>query len=196
MSEYIQFTNFGYIKSTISDSLLKKLKHIDRSQLVQYKTELSDSYSSCVPHFHMPDEIDTMLIEEVDKMFIHHLNQNPDIRLCIERQGNLSSGLPLGYEKPWMNIFESDIHHLPNHDHYSLYNYNIYVTLPESSSIQFSYNSTIGMNMNQIIELTPDNEGEIYMFPGPIMHSVPPYYHEGQERISVVGNMKFAVEGK
>tara|TARA_Y100000592_G_scaffold49112_1_gene77702 strand:- start:291 stop:899 length:609 start_codon:yes stop_codon:yes gene_type:complete len=188
---YEHFTNFGYISNQISEILLDKLKKTSESNLAPYTTQLYEDNHNCTPSFHMPQQINDDVIKEIDDIFMLEYSRDNTIPMCVQNQGSLAVGEPIGWEIPWMNIAESGTHYMPPHSHFGLYSFIIFVTLPSKSSVHFSYNSTIGKNLVCDIPLTPRNEGHVLIFPATILHSVSNFVEHDKKRVTISGNLKF-----
>ena len=120
---YEHFTNFGYISNQISEILLDKLKKTSESNLAPYTTQLYEDNHNCTPSFHMPQQINDDVIKEIDDIFMLEYSRDNTIPMCVQNQGSLAVGEPIGWEIPWMNIAESGTHYMPPHSHFGLYSF-------------------------------------------------------------------------
>ena len=78
------------------------------------------------------------------------------------------------------------------HTHAGVFSYTGWINLPPESLFEFLYPSTIGLSLTQRIELTPEDEGGIIIFPSMLQHCVHPF-SDNSKRISVSGNIVLEV---
>ena len=83
---------------------------------------------------------------------------------------------------------QKDSNYIPVHTHDGVYSYTCWVDLPSESIFEFIYPSTIGVTLTHQINLTPEDEGGIVIFPALLPHCVHPV-SDNSRRISVSGNV-------
>jgi hypothetical protein len=189
--QYIDFSNFGYVKGKISSELLvglqKESEICERDNSI-YETNIS-RYEGCVPHYNISDILSFRLANEIKPLIQGIIQQK---RSYIKIINFINKSAPIIFDKPWMNIYRSG-DHLPLHNHYGVYSYSVWVKLPPTSMFQFLYTSTTGQQLIEDHPLIPKDEGTVLVFPGQLMHVVYPFSYQDEVRVSVSGNIMLDV---
>ena len=182
----MELNNYGYLRDTLPVELLTSLKkecneaEENNSKVV---TDLTTAYPKTANHYDLGEENKNSLfhfvqdfIEEYEKVFGY-----------INLWRLLDNNLPFVFANPWINI-QKDFHYIPVHTHDGVYSYTCWVDLPPESIFEFIYSSTIGISLSHRINLTPEDEGGIIIFPSLLSHCVHPVSADGK-RISISGNV-------
>ena len=188
--EIFNLTNYGYLRDTLPPELLESIKE-ECSQLeernAKYVSGILAKYHKPSQHYMLGEENKKSLLNFVTK-FINEYDKVFGYTRCWQL---LNKNLPFAFSDPWINVQEN-FQNLPVHTHAGVFSYTGWINLPPESLFEFLYPSTIGLSLTQRIELTPEDEGGIIIFPSMLQHCVHPF-SDNSKRISVSGNIVLEV---
>jgi hypothetical protein len=199
------FSNYGYIQTSLPESLFKALKEecydAENSRYgksnhhPQSKTYISGTGTAL--HF---DVIDNA--EELKKYALHVANAYITEFNFMDKFRMLTNNVNYIASQPWINVQERG-EYIPNHIHDGFLSYAIWMTIPydveeelknskTASVFQFTYSSTCGdTTMVKNIPVSKQMEGTMVMFPSNMQHCVYPFFTTEKKRHSISGNIMF-----
>jgi hypothetical protein len=185
-----EFFNFGYVKVKVPTEIMSYIHYeVDnRDNSTENSTGISGVIApGSMTHYNFknPELLKDYVLEQC-QLYLNAFYSAIDYKLK-------SDGIDPEHSKihamePWINI-QKCTEWLPPHDHSGLVSYTIWVSLPETSTFEFIYTSITGETMKKQIILTPENEGELILFPSKILHCVHPFFNSETTRITVAGNI-------
>ena len=202
MTELLNFTNLGVLKTKIPNELfLKILAESQSSQAKDIKQTGLESGLGVVKHIQMTDTYDELseFVLNLANEYEWHYKYLNQINSAFGKRLTLRAGIP------WFN-YQKKHEHVPNHHHDGVLSYSGWVKIPynieeehtnnlrdnaTASTFEFRYNATNGMQMLSRIPIDKTWEGYIIMFPSNLQHCVYPFYTSDDTRISFSGNILF-----
>tara|TARA_R100001594_G_scaffold145562_1_gene195883 strand:- start:149 stop:829 length:681 start_codon:yes stop_codon:yes gene_type:complete len=119
------------------------------------------------------------------------------------------NGIPPYYMRMFWVNFQKKHEFNPLHNHTALYSFVVWMKIPTdwkdqrklknskdtngqlNSCFMFHYLDLLGNIRAFTYRLSPEDEGTLLFFPGPLHHSVHPFYECDDDRITISGNITF-----
>ena len=186
--ELIQLPNDGYIRSSLPKELFDTLLteglgcYNNENRITGLKRP--DGTQTC-PHYNVSDKNSDCLKDFIFPYIDQYMENFP----YIQNMKCLTSNSPFIFGKPWYNIQRPN-DYLPIHTHDGVLSYTIWLKLPLSSEFVFYYSGIVNQ-MDYILKLTPQDEGDFIFFPATLNHGVHPFPSNdpNEIRISISGNI-------
>lgn len=117
-----------------------------------------------------------------------------------------ATGKKLRLESFWVN-FQNKHDFNPVHYHFGILSFVIWIKIPTkhkeqyslpisansnnpcASDFEFLYTNILGDIERMDIQMNPEVEGSMFIFPSSLMHQVYPFYNTDEDRISISGNI-------
>ncbi len=189
---YDNLLNFGFITSSIPESLYKNLlKECNKAEQNNTQKISGLTGDNVTKHYYVNETKDEL------NDYIKYVRHNYE--LIYPGVGDikiLTDSVDYYYEPAWVNI-QKQHEFIPNHTHDGFLSWNIWMKVPYGDqgkycgNFEFTYIDTRGKFRQRIIKLTKESEGTIIMFPAGMQHSVYPFYNCDEPRISVSSNVLY-----
>jgi len=190
MTNRHEFHNFGYVRVKVPSEIMTYIKYEVAS--IDNSTENSTGISGVIGpgsmthyNFKNSNPLKDYVLEECQS-YLNAFYSAVDYKLRSD--GIDPTHSKMNVMDPWINV-QKQTEWLAPHDHCGFVSYTLWVSLPQSSTFEFIYNTITGDTMKEQLILTPENEGEMILFPSKILHCVHPFFNDNTTRITVAGNI-------
>jgi len=208
MINLMQFKNFGYLLTDLSENQLNPIKeeinYIKNNSLkaISFNKNLVGNLEHEYELIESKDYINSLLIP--------YINEYEKYYNYIKNINILNRDLELKIEKLWVN-FQKKYEFNPLHIHAGVFSFVIWIDIPynikdemENKSSKNSLDNIPGhfqfVAINSMGELIKENipadktyNGKLCIFPSKMNHCVYPFYTSDEYRITVSGNFKFEI---
>lgn len=198
--------NYGWIQTKLHQSemnyLWKLIKDNNKSESSRMQSQTDGCYQLSDIDDYFYENVLKSLVSIYEDQFGNELAKIP-VRSCGDYYMD-------GF---WVNYqLQNDF--FPLHTHNGVYSFVVWMKIPTSfedqiknkvkldkvlfnglytSNFSFNYTNILGKNTTYEIEMSPDIEGTLTLFPSNLQHSVYPFYNCHEERISVSGNISINI---
>ena len=202
---YHHFTNTGFIETKLSKETMDRLRsYITRDRKgIDFRGSLAGNISESCSLTDTDNWFFNKDLGPLIDVFLKNTNENQRIVPHV-----LNKDCHFKLHAFWAN-FQKKHEFNPLHNHTALYSFVVWMKIPTdwkdqrklknskdtngqlNSCFMFHYLDLLGNIRAFTYRLSPEDEGTLLFFPGPLHHSVHPFYECDDDRITISGNITF-----